>query len=122
MDWTTVIQKISTPLQLAAVVVASITIVAGDYAKVTSLNPLPFLIVAILGGLGVLAILVHHAHTVVSKKERQFVVQSGIMRFQILIEWITDFRKQTSIPEVCRELEGRLQELQASLNFALRVR
>jgi hypothetical protein len=114
MDWN-VVQKISTPLQLAGVVVLGIITVAGDYAKISS-SPLALVSVAILGGLGVLAVVV----MVVAKKQQdKFVVQSGIMRAQILIEWITKFRERTSDIAVCRELEARLQELEGSLNYAL---
>jgi len=117
--------KIATPIQLAGVIVVGIIQIA-----LISSSPLAIVSVAILGGLGVLATVV----IVVSRKqqnnfligsrrqENEFVVQSGILRLEILIEWIAKFRERTTNIEVCRELDARLQELQDSLNYSLRQR
>jgi hypothetical protein len=127
-DPTGIIQKISTPLQLVGLIVVGILQILQIVQNAWS--PLAIISVSILGFLGVMVIYVmfvskkrENEYLIKSKKqEREYLVDSGIMRLQILIEWITEFQKDTTNRTVCRDLEIRLKELRASLNYILLMR
>ena len=56
------------------------------------------------------------------EQENEFLIRSGMLRLQDLIEWITDFKKDTNNKAVTKELEIRLRELKSSLNSAQKKR
>lgn len=56
------------------------------------------------------------------EQENEFLIRSGMLRLQDLIEWITEFQKDTNNKAVTKELEIRLRELKSSLNSAQKKR
>lgn len=120
-----VVLKITTPIQLAGVIVVGII----QMVQISS-SPLSIISLTILGGLAVMAVVV----IIISKKqenkylldpkeqENEFLIRSGMLRLQDLIEWITDVQRDINNKAVTKELEIRLRELKSSLNWAQKKR
>jgi hypothetical protein len=127
-----VVLKISTPIQLAGTIVVAIITVTQISSTLAVVS------VLVLGGLAALSIISnkHQKKSEIElvrlqnkfelnakREEREFSVNSGLMRFEILIEWITKFKNNHAQNiEVCKELDISLGELQESMNYVRRLR
>lgn len=56
------------------------------------------------------------------EQEKEFLIRSGMLRLQDLIEWITEVQRDINNKAVTKELEIRLRELKSSLNWAQKKR